>query len=206
LKIIEGTIARIPPKGGRKHPQQEYLQIDTSNILFICGGAFIGIDQIINKKDNKLKMGFKLDDISNTEKSPDVEPEDLIKFGLIPEFIGRLPVYALLHELNSQELEHILTKPKNALLKQYAKLFELDGVKFSYDNSALKKLAKLAIKRKTGARGLRAMLEKILLDIMYEIPMDEKINSFKLTEKFISTKIHIDNDEKSSSIIKKKAS
>ena len=204
LKIIEGTIARIPPKGGRKHPQQEYLEIDTSNILFICGGAFIGIDQIINKKDNKLKMGFKLDDISNTEKSPDVEPEDLIKFGLIPEFIGRLPVYALLHELNSQELEHILTKPKNALLKQYTKLFELDGVKFSYDNSALKKLAKLAIKRKTGARGLRAMLEKILLDIMYEIPMDEKINSFKLTEKFISTKIHIDNDEKSSSIIKKK--
>ena len=143
LKIIEGTIARIPPKGGRKHPQQEYLEIDTSNILFICGGAFIGIDQIINKKDNKLKMGFKLDDISNTEKSPDVEPEDLIKFGLIPEFIGRLPVYALLHELNSQELEHILTKPKNALLKQYAKLFELDGVKFSYDNSALKNLPNL---------------------------------------------------------------
>ena len=208
LKIIEGTIAKVPPKGGRKHPQQEYLEIDTSNILFSCGGAFIGIDEILNKKKHKSKIGFKSDNSSDSKYYQTIEPKDLIQFGLIPEFIGRLPVYALLKELNAKELEYILTKPKNALLKQYTNLFALDGVKFSYEIESVKTLANLAIKRKIGARGLRSILEKILLDIMYEIPMNNKIDSFNLTEQYIKRKIDILDEKKTNlpTAKKKKAS
>ena len=203
LKIIEGTTARIPPKGGRKHPQQEYLEIDTSNILFICGGAFIGIDKILNKKKNQSNIGFKSDLLTDAEYSQTIEPEDLIKFGLIPEFIGRLPVCALLNELSAKELEYILTKPKNALLKQYKNLFALDGVKFSYDVKSIKTLAELAIKRKVGARGLRSILEKILLDTMYEIPMNN-IKSFELTEEFIKRKVDFSKHKKSDPVSSKR--
>jgi ATP-dependent Clp protease ATP-binding subunit ClpX len=175
LKIMEGTVASVPPQGGRKHPQQEFLQVDTTNILFICGGAFAGLDKIIAARGKGSGIGY-----GATVKSPDerqtgqllreVEPEDLLRFGLIPEFIGRLPVLATLEDLDEGALIEILTKPKNALVKQYGRLFEMEGVKLSFTEDAMKSVAARAIKRRTGARGLRSIMEQILLSTMYELP------------------------------------
>ena len=173
LKIIEGTLANVPPQGGRKHPHQEFIQIDTTDILFICGGAFVGLEEIIKHRIGKSTMGFE-SSIKRLENEDNVialvEPDDLIKFGLIPEFIGRLPVIATLDELTQEDLVRILVEPKNSLVKQYQKLFELDGVELEFTESALKEIANEAIRRKTGARGLRAILEDVMTDIMFEIP------------------------------------
>ena len=179
LKLIEGTVASVPPQGGRKHPQQEFLQVDTSNILFICGGAFAGLDKIIRARSEKGGIGFSAevkskDDSRNLgEVFQDVEPEDLIKYGLIPEFIGRLPVIATLEELSEDALIQILTEPRNALTKQYARLFEMEGVELDFREDALRAVAKRAMERKTGARGLRSILENVLLDTMYQVPSME---------------------------------
>ncbi|MDJ0915659.1 MAG: ATP-dependent Clp protease ATP-binding subunit ClpX [Desulfobacterales bacterium] len=175
LKIIEGTTASVPPKGGRKHPQQDFVKVDTSNILFICGGTFTGLEQIIKRRLGSKAMGFGANIVGSDEKRIGeilemVQPEDLIKFGLIPEFLGRLPVVATLDELSEETLIRILQEPKNALVKQYQMLFEIEGVNLRFTDSALSAIAKEALKRKSGARGLRAILEKSLLDIMYEIP------------------------------------
>ena len=175
LKIIEGTVASVPPQGGRKHPQQEFLQVDTSNILFICGGAFAGLDKIVAQRGRTSSMGFGADVQSpDARKAGDlvaeVEPEDLLKFGLIPEFVGRLPVVATLEDLDEKALVAILTEPKNALVKQYERLFEMEDVKLTFTDDALKAIAKKAIQRKTGARGLRSILENTLLDTMFELP------------------------------------
>lgn len=175
LKIMEGTVASVPPQGGRKHPQQEYLQVDTANILFICGGAFAGLDKIISSRGRGTAIGFGAD-VRSEEKDQvgetlaKVEPEDMVKFGLIPEFVGRLPVIATLEDLDEAALIKILTEPKNALIKQYKKLFEIEGVELNFEDSALEEISKRAIERKTGARGLRAIMETILLDLMYDIP------------------------------------
>jgi ATP-dependent Clp protease ATP-binding subunit ClpX len=176
LKLIEGTIASVPPQGGRKHPQQEFLQVDTSNILFICGGAFAGLDKIIMNRSKKSGIGFVADvksvdsGESISEILGDVEPEDLIKYGLIPEFVGRLPVVATLQELDEDALVEILIEPKNALTKQYQKLFEMEGAELEFRDDALRAIAQRAMARKTGARGLRTILENVLLDTMYELP------------------------------------
>ena len=174
LKILEGTIANVPPQGGRKHPHQQYIQIDTSNILFICGGAFVGLENIIAKRIGKGGMGFTADvkrnKLERSELLKHVEPEDLVGFGLIPELIGRLPVIATLSELTEEDLVRILEEPKNALVKQYKKLLELEGVELEFTGEALKEIAKEAIRRKTGARGLRAIMEKIMTDVMFEVP------------------------------------
>ncbi len=181
LKLVEGTTASVPPQGGRKHPQQEFLQVDTSKILFICGGAFAGLDKIIRDRSEKSGIGFsaevkgKDDERSVGEILTDVEPEDLIKYGLIPEFVGRLPVEATLQELDEDALIRILTEPKNALTKQYGKLFEMEGVELDIREDALRAIAKKAIKRKTGARGLRSILEHALLDTMYHLPSYENV-------------------------------
>ena len=175
LKIMEGTIASVPPQGGRKHPQQEFLQVDTTNILFICGGAFAGLDKIIADRGQGSSIGFNADvnspdDRKTGEILQDVEPEDLLKFGLIPEFVGRLPVLATLEDLDEDALVDILSKPKNALIKQYQRLFEMEDVKLEFRDDALRSIAVKAIERKTGARGLRSILEAILLDSMFELP------------------------------------
>jgi ATP-dependent Clp protease ATP-binding subunit ClpX len=176
LKLIEGTVASVPPQGGRKHPQQEFLQVDTRGILFICGGAFAGLDKIIRQRTDKSGIGFsaeiisKNDSKSENELMQQVEPEDLVKYGLIPEFVGRLPVMAMLEELDENALISILTEPKNAITKQYKKLFEMDHVDIEFREDALEVVAKNAMKRKTGARGLRSILENVLLDTMYELP------------------------------------
>lgn len=175
LKIMEGTVASVPPQGGRKHPQQEFLQVDTANILFICGGAFAGIEKIIASRGKGSAIGFGADVRNQEDKRVGellsvIEPEDLLKFGLIPEFVGRLPVIATLHDLDEAALINILTEPKNALIKQYKKLFEMEGVDLKFTDDALKSISKKAIERKTGARGLRAILEQYLLDLMYDIP------------------------------------
>ena len=176
LKLIEGTVASVPPQGGRKHPQQEFLQVDTRNVLFICGGAFSGLEKVIQQRSEKSGIGFGADikSISNdarmSEFLPDLEPEDLIKYGLIPEFVGRMPIIATLEELDEEALMSILTEPKNALIKQFGKLFELENVELEIRQDALKAVAKKAMDRKTGARGLRSILEKALLETMYELP------------------------------------
>ena len=190
LKIIEGTIANVPPKGGRKHPQQDFLQIDTGNILFICGGAFVGLDEVIERRIGERTLGFGADIPSRKDKKigellERIEPEDLLRAGLIPEFIGRLPVIATLHELNEEALVDILTKPKNALVKQYQKLFEMDGVKLKFAQGALRAVARLALKRNAGARGLRAIMEKSMLDIMYEVPSQTDIREVAVSEEVI---------------------
>ena len=176
LKLIEGTVASVPPQGGRKHPQQEFLQVDTSNILFICGGAFAGIDKVIRDRSEKSGIGFQAE-IKNKQSDKnfgeilnDLEPEDLVRYGLIPEFVGRLPVIATLEELDQDALVRILTEPKNSLTKQYSKLFEMEGVGIDFREDGLLSIAKKAMERKTGARGLRSILESVLLDTMYEIP------------------------------------
>jgi len=175
LKLMEGTVASVPPQGGRKHPQQEFLQVDTTNILFICGGAFAGLDKIIAQRGKGSAMGFGADVRDNDDRGvgeifKELEPEDLLKFGLIPEFVGRLPVLATLEDLDEDALVTILTKPKNALVKQYQRLFELEDAELAFTDDALKAIAKKAIERKTGARGLRSILEDILLDTMFELP------------------------------------
>ncbi|MEE8164860.1 MAG: ATP-dependent Clp protease ATP-binding subunit ClpX [Myxococcota bacterium] len=175
LKIMEGTVASVPPQGGRKHPQQEFLQVDTTNILFICGGAFAGLDKIITRRGQGSGIGFGADvrspdDRSTGEVLREIEPEDLLKFGLIPEFVGRLPVIATLEDLDEEALVEILTKPKNALIKQYGRLFDMEDVRLKFTEDALHSISVRAIKRKTGARGLRSILEGILLDTMFELP------------------------------------
>ncbi|HAU99949.1 MAG TPA: ATP-dependent Clp protease ATP-binding subunit ClpX, partial [Lachnospiraceae bacterium] len=182
LKILEGTEASVPPQGGRKHPQQELIHIDTTNILFICGGAFDGLDKIVETRLDKKSIGFNAEIKTKNEHEmnellKEVQPEDLVKFGLIPEFVGRVPINVSLEGLDEDALVRILTEPKNAIIKQYKVLFELDGVKLSFEEDAIREIARLAYKRKTGARGLRSILEGIMTDVMFEIPSDESIVS-----------------------------
>ena len=193
LKILEGTVASVPPQGGRKHPHQEFIQINTSNILFICGGAFDGVDKIIENRTRKSSMGFGAEIQGKHEKDigkllKEIMPGDLLKFGLIPEFVGRLPILVTLESLDKDALINILTKPKNALVKQYKKLFELDDVELEFNNEALTSIAEEAIDRKTGARGLRAIIEEMMTEIMYEIPSDEQITKVTITEECIKDK------------------
>ncbi|TWG60799.1 MULTISPECIES: ATP-dependent Clp protease ATP-binding subunit ClpX [unclassified Aminobacter] len=191
LKIMEGTVASVPPQGGRKHPQQEFLQVDTSNILFICGGAFAGLDRIISDRGRKTSIGFGAtveapEDRRTGELFRQVEPEDLLKFGLIPEFVGRLPVLATLEDLDEAALIQILTEPKNALVKQYQRLFEMENVELTFHESALSAIAKKAIERKTGARGLRSIMEAILLDTMFELPALEGVQEVVISDEVVS--------------------
>lgn len=203
LKLIEGTVANIPPQGGRKHPHQEFLQVDTTNILFIVGGAFAGIEEIINNRVGKKSIGFGADTTENIKKKPgellnELLPEDLLKFGMIPEFIGRLPVMVTLEELDEAALIEILTKPKNALIKQYQSLLDMDDVDLEFEDEALHVIAEKAIERKSGARGLRGIIEESMLDIMYEIPSRTDI------EKVIITKDTIENKSEPILVLKEK--
>jgi ATP-dependent Clp protease ATP-binding subunit ClpX len=200
LKIVEGTVCRLPPKGGRKHPDQEYIEVDTSNILFICGGAFVGLDKIVASRSGKRSIGFaeqsENDGGAKDEISAlDVRPEDLVKFGLIPEFTGRLPVITAMKDLSEDDLVRVLTEPKNSLVKQYRKLLSMDGVDLTYKPEALRLLAKAALKRGTGARGLRAEMERLMTEIMYEAPGNEKMKKVVITEKTIKERLGIDETD-----------
>jgi len=193
LKIIEGTVANIPPQGGRKHPQQEFLQVDTTNVLFICGGAFVGLNQIISHRIGKKSIGFGTTQISQktqniSEMLRKVEPEDLLKFGMIPEFVGRIPVITTLDELSEEDLVKILVEPKNALIKQYKKLLEMEGVELEVTEKGIRAVSQEAIKRKTGARGLRAILESVMLEIMYMIPTAQNVKNVIIDENVILNK------------------
>ena len=198
LKLVEGTVCRIPPKGGRKHPDQEYIEVDTTNILFICGGAFVGLDKIVAERRGRNVIGFGAsgeakspsDEAKASELNPrDVRPEDLVKFGLIPEFTGRLPVITTMKDLSEDDLVRVLTEPKNSLVKQYRKLLSMDGVDLRFEPAALKALAKAALERKTGARGLRAEMERLMTDIMYEAPGNAKMKKITVTEAMIKERL-----------------
>jgi ATP-dependent Clp protease ATP-binding subunit ClpX len=192
LKLIEGTVASVPPQGGRKHPQQEFLQVDTGNILFVCGGAFAGLEKIIQQRSARGGIGFSAEVRSQSEVRSvgellmSVEPEDLIRFGLIPEFVGRLPVHATLEELDEGALVQILVEPKNAITRQFQKLFEMEGVELEFREDALRAVARKAMQRKTGARGLRTILEQVLLDTMYELPSMESVSKVVIDEPVIA--------------------
>lgn len=192
LKIIESTVANVPPQGGRKHPQQECLRIDTTNILFICGGAFVGLDKIVASRKDSSSLGFggnvKKTEEETYEMLAEVKPQDLIKFGLIPEFVGRVPIVVSLHNLTQAALVSILTEPNNALVKQYQKLIELDGVRLSFEDNAVKAIADMAIELKTGARGLRTIIEGVMLPLMYELPSMQNVEEVIITRECITDK------------------